>query len=86
MAVLWLVLLGGMLTFFLGVFVWAFIQHLLTVEIPSTLKHPVKLRILHFSFQYLINLVSFGLHHELGTLFEPYFSPLISLSSFLGFS
>ncbi|XP_032743521.1 arylacetamide deacetylase-like 4 [Rattus rattus] len=56
MAVLWLVLLGGMLTFFLGVFVWVFIQHLLTVEIPSTLKHPVKLRILHFSIQYLITL------------------------------
>uniref|UniRef100_A0A8C6IAL2 AADACL4 family member 3 n=1 Tax=Mus spicilegus TaxID=10103 RepID=A0A8C6IAL2_MUSSI len=56
MAGFWLVLIGGLLTFFLGVFVWVFIQHLLTIEIPSTLKHPVKLWILHLIFQYLITL------------------------------
>ncbi|XP_034359779.1 arylacetamide deacetylase-like 4 [Arvicanthis niloticus] len=56
MTVLWLVLLGGLLTFFLGVFVWVFIQNLLTIKIPPTLKHPVKLRILHSIFEYLITL------------------------------
>uniref|UniRef100_A0A8C6IAH5 AADACL4 family member 5 n=1 Tax=Mus spicilegus TaxID=10103 RepID=A0A8C6IAH5_MUSSI len=56
MSVLWLVLLAGISTFFLGVFVWAIIQHFLTVEIPSTLKHPAKLRFLHCMLLYLITL------------------------------
>nr|XP_034359889.1 arylacetamide deacetylase-like 4 isoform X2 [Arvicanthis niloticus] len=56
MAVLWLVLLAGLSMFLLGLFVWVIIQHLLTVEIPSTLKHPIKLRFLHCMFLYLLNL------------------------------
>ncbi|XP_028641852.1 arylacetamide deacetylase-like 4 isoform X2 [Grammomys surdaster] len=56
MAVLWLVLLAGVSTFLLGVFVWVIIQHFLTVEIPSTLKHPTKLRFLHCMFLYLLTL------------------------------
>lgn len=88
MAGFWLVLIGGLLTFFLGVFVWVFIQHLLTIEIPSTLKHPVKLWILHLIFQYLITLVSLPLGHTMNwwVLVVPYFFLLSSLSSFSRFS
>ncbi|XP_021017151.1 arylacetamide deacetylase-like 4 [Mus caroli] len=56
MAVLWLVLLVSLSTFYLGVFIWAVIQHFLTVEIPSALKHPVKFRLLHCLMLYIITL------------------------------
>ncbi|XP_021056837.1 arylacetamide deacetylase-like 4 isoform X2 [Mus pahari] len=56
MSVLWPALLAGVSTFFLGLFVWVIVQHLLTVEIPSTLKHPAKLRFLHCILLYLITL------------------------------
>lgn len=58
MAVLWLVLLVGLSTLNLGVFTWAAIHHFLTAEIPSVLKHPVKLRFLHCVVLYVIALVS----------------------------
>ncbi|XP_059112251.1 arylacetamide deacetylase-like 4 [Peromyscus eremicus] len=54
MTVLWLVLLVSLSTFHLGIFIWAVIQHFLTVEIPSALEHPVKLRFLHCVVLYLI--------------------------------
>ncbi|CAO2589964.1 Arylacetamide deacetylase-like 4 [Lemmus lemmus] len=47
MAVLWLLLLGGLSTFFLGHFVWAVVTNFLTTEVPSSLKNPVKLRVMH---------------------------------------
>ncbi|XP_005368498.1 arylacetamide deacetylase-like 4 [Microtus ochrogaster] len=57
MAVLWLLLLlAGLPTFLLGVFVWVAIQNFLTADIPSTLKHPVKLWFMHCIGQYLIAL------------------------------
>ncbi|XP_031232844.1 arylacetamide deacetylase-like 4 isoform X2 [Mastomys coucha] len=56
MAFLWLLLLKGVSTFFLGVFVWVIVQHLLTVEIPPALKHPAKLRVLHCMFLYVLTL------------------------------
>ncbi|XP_006989103.1 arylacetamide deacetylase-like 4 [Peromyscus maniculatus bairdii] len=54
MTVLWLVLLVSLPTFYLGVFIWAVIQHFLSVEIPSSLEHPVKFRFLHCAMLYLI--------------------------------
>ncbi|XP_027253931.1 arylacetamide deacetylase-like 4 [Cricetulus griseus] len=54
MTVLWLVLLASLSAFNLGVFLWAVIQHFLNVEIPSSLKHPVKLRFLHCVMLYII--------------------------------
>ncbi|XP_004648007.1 arylacetamide deacetylase-like 4 [Octodon degus] len=56
MAVLWLVLPLSLLIFFLGVFVWAVLKHFLTTDVPSTLKHPIKLRILHCAFLYVTTL------------------------------
>ncbi|XP_008848172.1 arylacetamide deacetylase-like 4 isoform X2 [Nannospalax galili] len=47
MAVLWLVLLVGLPTVFLGLFVWAVIQHFLTAEVPSAFEHPAKFRFMH---------------------------------------
>lgn len=58
MAIPWLVLLVSLSTFYLGVFIWTVIQHFLTVEIPSALKHPVKFRLLHCLMLYIITLVS----------------------------
>lgn len=58
MTVLWLVLLVSLPTFYLGVFIWAVIQHFLSVEIPSSLEHPVKFRFLHCAMLYLIAMVS----------------------------
>ncbi|XP_052031703.1 arylacetamide deacetylase-like 4 [Apodemus sylvaticus] len=56
MAVLWLVLLVSLSAFYLGVFIWAVIQHFLIVEIPSALEHPVKFRFLHCVMLYIIAL------------------------------
>ncbi|XP_005079458.2 arylacetamide deacetylase-like 4 [Mesocricetus auratus] len=56
MAVLWMLLLVVLPSFLLGVFVWVIIQHFLTTEIPSTLKHPVKLWFLHCMLLYVITL------------------------------
>ncbi|XP_075801947.1 arylacetamide deacetylase-like 4 isoform X2 [Microtus pennsylvanicus] len=56
MAVLWLLLLGGLTTFFLGHFVWAVVKHFLTTEVPSSLKHPVKLRVMHCFVLFLMAL------------------------------
>ncbi|XP_028641846.1 arylacetamide deacetylase-like 4 [Grammomys surdaster] len=47
MAVLWLLLIVGLPTFLLGVFIWAVVKHFLTAEIPSSLQNPVKLRCMH---------------------------------------
>lgn len=78
MAVPWLVLLVSLSTFHLGVFIWAVIQHSLTVDIPSALQHPAKLRLLHCLMLYIVTLVSL----LLGAL---WFSVFISLvfSSFI---
>ena len=64
MAVLWLVLLVSLSAFYLGVFIWAVIQHFLIVEIPSALEHPVKFRFLHCVMLYIITLVSLGSQHR----------------------
>ncbi|CAH7443728.1 arylacetamide deacetylase-like 4 [Phodopus roborovskii] len=56
MAVLWLLLLAGLPSFLLGLFVWVALQHFLAAEMPSTLKHSVKLRLMHCIIQYLITL------------------------------
>uniref|UniRef100_A0A8C8TYW0 Alpha/beta hydrolase fold-3 domain-containing protein n=1 Tax=Peromyscus maniculatus bairdii TaxID=230844 RepID=A0A8C8TYW0_PERMB len=56
MAVLWLLLVAGLPTFLLGVFVWVVIQHLPSAEMPSTLKQPAKLWFMHCIIQYLIAL------------------------------
>ncbi|XP_062962717.1 arylacetamide deacetylase-like 4 [Cynocephalus volans] len=61
MAVLGLVLLAAVPTFFLGVFVWAVFEHFLTADVPSTIHHPAKFRFLHCIFLYVI---------ALGTVFE----------------
>nr|XP_045006537.1 arylacetamide deacetylase-like 4 isoform X1 [Jaculus jaculus] len=53
MAVLWLGLLGGLLAFPLGLFVWAVVRHLVTAEIPATIQHPVRLRFLHCMVLYV---------------------------------
>ncbi|XP_027253937.1 arylacetamide deacetylase-like 4 isoform X3 [Cricetulus griseus] len=55
MAVLWL-LLAGLPSFLVGVFAWVLIQHFLTTEIPSTLKHPVKLWFIHGMLLYVVTL------------------------------
>ncbi|XP_040590794.1 arylacetamide deacetylase-like 4 isoform X2 [Mesocricetus auratus] len=47
MAVLWLLLLAGLPTFLLGLFVWAVAKHFLTAEVPSSLQHPIKFRVMH---------------------------------------
>lgn len=58
MTALWLVLLVNLSTFFLGVFIWAVIQHFLIAEIPSALQHPVKFRCMHCIVLFLITMVS----------------------------
>ncbi|XP_028716887.1 arylacetamide deacetylase-like 4 [Peromyscus leucopus] len=47
MAVLWLLLLVGLPTFLLGLFIWAVVKHILTAKVPSSLQHPIKFRFLH---------------------------------------
>ncbi|XP_036033194.1 arylacetamide deacetylase-like 4 isoform X2 [Onychomys torridus] len=47
MAVLWLLLLVGLPTFLLGLFVWAVVKHFLTAKVPSSIQHRVKFRVLH---------------------------------------
>ncbi|XP_003471461.1 arylacetamide deacetylase-like 4 [Cavia porcellus] len=54
MSVLLLVLLLG--TFLLGLLVWSICKHLLTTDVPSALKHPLKFRILHCIFIYVVTL------------------------------
>ncbi|XP_052031704.1 arylacetamide deacetylase-like 4 [Apodemus sylvaticus] len=56
MAVLWLLLLVGLPMFLLGVFIWAVVKHFLTAKIPSSLKHPVKLRCMHCVMLFVIAL------------------------------
>ncbi|KAM5248721.1 arylacetamide deacetylase-like 4 [Ctenodactylus gundi] len=56
MNVLGLVLLVAPPTFLLGLLVWVVFKHFLTAEVPSTLKHPVKIRFLHCSVLYAIAL------------------------------
>ncbi|XP_075801898.1 arylacetamide deacetylase-like 4 [Microtus pennsylvanicus] len=56
MTALWLVLLVNLSTFFLGVFIWAVIQHFLIAEIPSALQHPVKFRCMHCIALFLITM------------------------------
>ncbi|KAL1777321.1 Arylacetamide deacetylase-like 4 [Sigmodon hispidus] len=58
MAVLWLLLLVGLPTLSLGVFVWVVVQHFLTTEIPSTLKRPAKLWFMHCILLYMMTLGS----------------------------
>ncbi|OBS57271.1 hypothetical protein A6R68_11605, partial [Neotoma lepida] len=38
----------------LGVNVWVLIDHLLTIDVPPTIMHPTKLRILHYFFHLII--------------------------------
>nr|XP_042128625.1 LOW QUALITY PROTEIN: arylacetamide deacetylase-like 4 [Peromyscus maniculatus bairdii] len=47
MVVLWLLLLVGLPTFLLGLFIWAVVKHILTAKVPSSLQHPIKFRFLH---------------------------------------
>ncbi|KAM6174138.1 arylacetamide deacetylase-like 4 [Erethizon dorsatum] len=54
MAVLLPVLLLSLPIFFLGVFAWAVFKHLLTAEVPSTMKYPVKFRFLHCMIIYVV--------------------------------
>jgi arylacetamide deacetylase-like 3/4 len=58
MVIFWLVLLGGLPTFSLGLLVWVVGHHLLTAEIPSAFSHKVKFRFLHCMLLYVIALVS----------------------------
>uniref|UniRef100_G1LJJ0 Arylacetamide deacetylase like 4 n=1 Tax=Ailuropoda melanoleuca TaxID=9646 RepID=G1LJJ0_AILME len=53
MFILGLVLLSS---FFVGVVVWAVLQHFLTTDIPSTLQHPTKFWFLHCMFLYVLAL------------------------------
>ncbi|KAK7811153.1 hypothetical protein U0070_016093 [Myodes glareolus] len=43
-------LLAIMCLLVMGVNVWVLIDHLLTIDVPPTLKHPLKFRILHYCF------------------------------------
>ncbi|XP_013359603.1 PREDICTED: arylacetamide deacetylase-like 4 [Chinchilla lanigera] len=56
MAVLLLVLLLCLPIFLLGLLVWTICKHFLTTDVPSTLEHPVKFRILDCVFIYVITL------------------------------
>nr|XP_020015654.1 arylacetamide deacetylase-like 4 isoform X2 [Castor canadensis] len=56
MVIFWLVLLGGLPTFSLGLLVWVVGHHLLTAEIPSAFSHKVKFRFLHCMLLYVIAL------------------------------
>ncbi|CAH7443691.1 arylacetamide deacetylase-like 4 [Phodopus roborovskii] len=56
MAVLWLLLLVGLPTFLLGLFVWAVVKHFLTAEVPSSLQHPTKFRFMHCMMLFMIGL------------------------------
>ncbi|XP_005404003.1 PREDICTED: arylacetamide deacetylase-like 4 [Chinchilla lanigera] len=56
MAVLLLVLLLCLPTFLLGLLIWTICKHFLTRDVPSTLEHPVKFRILDCVFIYVITL------------------------------
>ena len=83
MAVLWLLLIAGLPTFLLGVFVWVAIQNFFTADIPSTLKQPAKLWFMHCIVQYLIALVSFLLGPTMGWGFSLHLALLLSLPSLL---
>lgn len=83
MAVLWLLLLAGLPTFLLGVFVWVVIQNFPTSKFPSTLKHPAKLWFMHCLVQYLISLVSFLLGPHMGWGFSLKLTLLLSFPSLL---
>lgn len=83
MAVLWLLLLAGLPTFLLGVFVWVVIQNFPTSKFPSTLKHPAKLWFMHCFVQYLISLVSFLLGPTMGWGFSLKLTFLLSFPSLL---
>uniref|UniRef100_A0A8C3YFU5 Arylacetamide deacetylase like 4 n=1 Tax=Catagonus wagneri TaxID=51154 RepID=A0A8C3YFU5_9CETA len=52
----WLVLLATLCSVPLGAFVWAAFEHFLTADVPSTLRQPAKLRLLHCVFLYCIAL------------------------------
>ncbi|KAM5161785.1 arylacetamide deacetylase-like 4 [Callospermophilus lateralis] len=52
MAVLWLVLLAGLPVFFLGVLVWAVLEHFRSAQVPRVLQHRAKVRFLHCMFLY----------------------------------
>ncbi|XP_005317535.2 arylacetamide deacetylase-like 4 [Ictidomys tridecemlineatus] len=52
MAVLWLVLLAGLPVFFLGVLVWAVLEHFRTAQVPRVLQHRAKVRFLHCMLLY----------------------------------
>ncbi|KAM6174136.1 arylacetamide deacetylase-like 4 [Erethizon dorsatum] len=56
MVVLFLILLLGLSTFYMGLFVWAIFNHFLTTDVPSALQHPVKFRSLHCVYLYVITL------------------------------
>lgn len=58
MVPLWMLLLGSLSTFNLGVFIWVVIQHFVSVKIPAALQHPIKLRFMHCMALYTIALVS----------------------------
>ncbi|XP_003471459.1 arylacetamide deacetylase-like 4 [Cavia porcellus] len=58
MSILLLVPLLGISIFLLGLLVWTIFKHLLTTDVPSALKHPVKFRILDCLFIYGITLGS----------------------------
>ncbi|XP_060234637.1 arylacetamide deacetylase-like 4 [Meriones unguiculatus] len=56
MVLLWMLLLGSLSTFNVGVFTWAVIRHVVSVRIPSALQHPIKFRFLHCVVLYIIAL------------------------------
>lgn len=80
MAVLWLLLLAGLPTVLLGVFVWVAIQNFLMADVPSILKHPAKLWLMNCVGQYL---VSFLLGPTIGWGFSLTLTLLLSLPSLL---
>lgn len=43
----------------LGVHVWVLVNHLLTIDVPPTITHPLKFRILHYLFHLTITWVNF---------------------------
>ncbi|XP_004648011.1 arylacetamide deacetylase-like 4 [Octodon degus] len=56
MAVLFLLLLLSLLIFHLGLGIWVIFKHFLTIDVPSALESPVKMRFLHCMFLYVATL------------------------------
>lgn len=87
MVVLWLLLLVGLPTFLLGLFIWAVVKHILTAKVPSSLQHPIKFRFLHCLMLFIMALVSLLLGASwIGDavcilLFLPFHSPPLFLDS-----